>query len=234
MMIPAEKSIPQIVFSTPTLSVPEGSTADFTIQLSLRPDAETTVLVSHISGDSHLSVQSGSTLIFTTNNWMTNQVVTIQADEDPDWVDGSAIIRASSSGLLSRDVTATEDDDELDPAYALPWSESFDATGDKAGTPGALNGQHGWIATAGAIVTNSDAQAGSQSLSLSEATASHTFDGAATNVWVEFWAKPVRGMQPGEITGSVSAVFYVNTNDQLVAYSNTTPITLTGTTVSNG
>ncbi len=116
-----------------------------------------------------------------------------------------------------------------DPAYALPWSEPFEAL-----SQGALNAQHGWVAGAGAIVTNADAQSGSQSLSLFDVNALHTFAGAATNIWIEFWAKPIRNTLPGGISGNVSAAFYVNTNNNLVAYSNTTPIILTETVVSNG
>ncbi len=228
VMIPAEKSIPQIVLSTSTLSVPEGSTSSFDIKLSLPPESGTTVTVSRISGDTNLTVQSGSSLIFTTSNWMTNQLVTLVAAQDDDWINSNALFRCSADGLLSRYLTVTEDDDEIDPAYALPWNESFEVL-----AQGTLDGQHGWTAEAGAVVTNLDAQSGSQSLFLSAATASHTFDGAPTSIWIEFWSKPVRAMLPGEITGNVSAVFYVNTNDNLVVYSNTTAITL-GTTVSNG
>ncbi len=225
--LPTENA--EIEASVTELSVPEGSTNAFSVKLSAEPETETTVTVAYVSGDSDLSVQSGSNLVFTTDNWMTNQWVTLAAAPDADWFDSNAVFRCSSPGMADLDVTATEADDETNPDYSLPWSEPFEVL-----SQGALDGQHGWTADAGAIVTNSDAQSGSQSLSISEGTASHAFDGAPTNVWVEFWAKPIRGMEPGEIAADASAVFYVNTDDQIVAYSNTTPITLTGTTVSNG
>ncbi len=38
----------------------------------------------------------------------------------------------------------------------------------------------------------------------------------------------------GEIPDGAAVVFHVNTNNQIVAYSNTTAVTLTGTTVSEG
>ncbi len=223
----------KLVLSTNVLTVPEGGTNTFGIALSRQPEAAVTVSVERISGDTNIIVSSDAELVFTTNDWMTPKYPVLTATADEDWVNGIATVRCSSA-TFTEYVTATEADDEAYRNRALPWSETFESTPTQmAGTLGALAGQHGWTAEAGAVVTNTDAQSGSQSLSLSTATASHTFDGAPTNIWIEFWSNPVRGVMPGQITGSVSAVFYVNTNDQIVAYSNTTPVTL-NSTVSNG
>ncbi len=224
---PAPVAAAALETSVSSLNVPEGSTNSFGVRLTAAPFVETTVSVDFVSGDSDLSVQSGSNLVFTTSDWMSFKSVTLVAAPDDDWFNSNALFLCSSPGMADLYVTATEDDDELNPAYALPWSEPFEAL-----SQGTLDGQHGWTSS-GAMVTNSDAQSGSQSLSVSEGAASHTFDGAPTNIWIEFWSQPVRGVEPGAITGSVSAVFYVNTNDQIVAYSNTTAIVL-GTIVSNG
>ncbi len=219
---------PELQTTVTELSVPEGSTNAFGIKLSAQPEAETTVSVAFVSGDADLSVQDGSNLVFTTNNWMSYQPVTLAAAPDGDWADSNALFRCSSPGMADLHITAVEDDAETNPDYALPWSEPFEAL-----LLGALDGQHGWTSS-GAIVTNADAQGGSQSLSITEAMASHSFDGAPTNVWIEFWGQPVRSDEPATISSNASAVFYVNTNDQIVAYSNTTPLTLSGTVVSNG
>ncbi len=115
-------------------------------------------------------------------------------------------------------------------AYALPFSEPFEATNI---TTGVLNGQHGW--TGGGTVQNSEVHGGAQALSLAQETASHTFIGEASNVWITLWAKPVFSeVAPDSIDANASAVFYVNASSNLVAYSNTTPVEIAGATVSNG
>jgi len=225
-----------IATSQSVISVPENGTNTFNVRLSIDPVTPRTVTVSRVSGgDTDLSVLSGASLIFNSTTWSNWQTVTIGAADDADWDNGTATIRCSATDLLDRDVTATEIDDEINPAYTLPFSETFENSGDNAGTPGNLDGQHGWTVTGDgtALVQNATAQSGSQALSVSNAIASHTFVDNPSNVWITLWAKPVAGQLPGQITPDASAVFYVNTNDNLVAYSNTTAIT-PGATVSSG
>ncbi len=220
---------PETVISVTELTVPEASTNTFGIKLSIQPDAETTVTVTFVSGDSDLSVQSGSSLVFTTTNWMTHQWVTLAAAPDDDWFDSNAIFRCSSLGMADFDITATEDDDEINPDCLLPWSEPFEVL-----SQGSLDSQHSWVAGVGATVSTAEAQSGTQSLSVLEATASHTFDGAPTHIWIEFWSQPFRGVPPDEFPAGLSAVFYVNTNDQLTAYDLTNATVITSPAVSNG
>ncbi len=212
--------------STNAVTVPEGGTNSFGIRLTRQPENEVTVTVRKVSGDTSISVQHGSALTFATHIWDVWQYPVLAASSDDDWANSSAVVRCSAPNMLSVEITVTEDDDEPDPGYALPWSESFENNAANAGALGALDGQHGWVADAGAVVTNSGAQSGEQALLIAEATASHTFEGASANVWVEFWAKPVRGAVAGTITGNASAVFFVNTNDNLMVYSNTTSLML--------
>jgi len=129
--------------------------------------------------------------------------------------------------MSDRNVTATEDDDDTDPAYSLPWEEPFDAR-----TDGPIAGQYGWTGT-GTVQTNT-IQSGAKALSLAESAVAHTFDGNASNVWITFWAQPVPGGAPETIAEGASAVFYVSTNNLLVAYSNETPIEIEGATVTGG
>ncbi len=222
-----------ILTSQGAISVPEGGTNTFTVRLSINPETPRTVTVSRVSGgDTDLSVLSGASLAFNSTSWSNEQTVTIGAAEDADWADSNALFRCASPDMIDVDVTATEDDDETNPDYALPWSETFESSGEFAGGLGSLDGQHGWVAETGAIVTNADPQAGLQSLAMTEATASHTFEGAPENIQIHFWAKPVRGANLGGIPDDAAAVFFVNTNGLLVAYDSTNA-TLTETTVSN-
>ncbi len=223
--------VPHIVCSTASVVIAEGATQAFGVKFDVNPIVPRTVTVSYVSGDTDITLFSGSPLVLHSGNWSTYQPVTLAAAQDADWLNSNALFRCSSPGLLDVDVTATEDDDETDPDYALPWSETFENNATNAGALGPLDGQHGW--TGGGTVQTGTVYAGSQALSLTNETVSHTFEGAPTNIWVEFWSQPVRVDVPGAITSNASAVFYVNTNDQLVAYSNMTAVT-PGATVSEG
>ncbi len=211
--------------STQSINVHEGSINTFGLRLTAEPETATTVTVAHVSGDADLSVQSGSeTITFTTNNWMTHQYPVVAAAQDDDFINGTATIRCFASGMADLDITATEDDDETDPTYAIPWEETFEER-----TLGDLDGQHGWIAEAGATVQTGTTQI----LSLQNATASHTFDGAQNDVLIEFDAKFIRGAATPTDTGTAVAIFSIDAEGHLVAYSNETPITLSGTTLTD-
>ncbi len=216
-----------ILASTSAVEVLEGSTKSFGVKLTATPDNSTTVTVAHFSGDTDITVQSGSNLVFTTENWMLYQYPVIAAAQDDDWANSSAVIRCSSDGLIDLDVKVTEDDDETNPDCILPFTETFEGL-----TASALAGQHSW--TGGGTVQTSTVHGGSQALALAEDSVSHFFVGEKTNVWVTVWAQPMFSEVAGEIPSNAVAPFYINTNAQVVAYSNATPITLTGATVSNG
>ena len=124
-----------LVTSADSVSVPEGGTATFQVRLSAQPSSDVSVSVTRFSGDTDISVQSGSSLTFTTSNWSTNQTVTLSAAEDTDTANGSAVIRLSASGIPNKDVTATEADNDggipptvtitsptSNPAYSAPSS----------------------------------------------------------------------------------------------------------------
>jgi len=213
--------------SSSSVIVPEGSTNTFGLRLTTKPDSNVTVTVAYLSGDADLSVQSGSdTFLFTTNNWMIDQYPVIEAAQDDDFTDGTATLRCSASGMADLDIIATEDDDDIDPTYSIPWEEPFDDL-----DVGDLAGQHGW--TGGGTVQTGTVHTGTKALSLQSETASHTFLGAQSNVVVEFQAKFVRGAATPTDTGTAVAIFSIDTNGYLVAYSNTTPIAITSTTLSD-
>ncbi|NLF39485.1 DNRLRE domain-containing protein [bacterium] len=101
-----------IIVSTSSVSVPEGSTAGFSVKLMNPPNGTFTVSVSRVSGDTDISVQSGATLYFTAGNYDTWQPVTLSAAQDDDAADGSATVRCSGAGVGDVNVTATEDDND--------------------------------------------------------------------------------------------------------------------------
>ncbi len=217
-----------IEVSTSSVTVPEGGSNTFDLRLYSEPANAITVTVSHVSGDSDIQVQGTASFVFETNNWNSWQTATLQAaEDDSDWADGIATIRCSATDLENVDITATEDDNEADPTYSIPWEETFENDGTNAGTLGDLAGQHGWMG-GGTVQTGT-----TQILSLQNATASHTFDGAQDDVIVEFDAKFVRGAATPSDVGTAVAIFHIDTNGYLVAYSNETPITLTSTNLSD-
>jgi hypothetical protein len=93
--------------------VPEGGSAIFNVRLSAQGTGVVAVTVARTSGDSDLSVSTGSNLTFTTANWATYQTVTLAAAEDnADKVAGTAVFTIAGAGIDSAFVTATEADDD--------------------------------------------------------------------------------------------------------------------------
>ena len=119
---------PGVTISTTELSVPEGSTATYTVVLTTQPTNNVTVTPT-VTGDSDISV-SGA-LTFTTTDWNTAQTVMVSAAADADTENGTATITHAASGggygsvsIIS--VTATEEDD--DPP-AMPTGFTVTAKG---------------------------------------------------------------------------------------------------------
>jgi hypothetical protein len=174
-------------------------------------------------------------LTFSSGNWSNWQTVTLAAAEDADWTNASAVIRCSSAGMDNVDVTATENDNDFDPAYLLPFSETFENNATNAGNLGTLNGQHGWTSGAGSQVQTGNVYSGSQALQIQDDTASHSFEdtATATNIRCSFRMMPAAGLPPSSVDADASAVFYINSNAHIVVYSNTTPVELAGTVSTN-
>ena len=123
------------------VSVPEGGTPDrssarpdigeFLVRLDLDPGKDLEVAVSHHSGDEDITVLIGSTLVFNSSNYSTFQSVILDAAEDPDWVEGTAIIRVSAPGVPCVDVTAIEVENDHTPHILFV---DAGAEGDNTGT----------------------------------------------------------------------------------------------------
>ncbi len=107
-----DNDLPDIVTSSASLSVPEGTTATFQVKLSAQPAANVTVAIARSAGDSDISVSSGSSLTFTTANWSTYQTVTLACAEDADTANGSSTVSCTSGTANTKNVTASEADND--------------------------------------------------------------------------------------------------------------------------
>ncbi len=112
--------------------VPEGGTATFQVKLSGEPSSDVSVTVTRESGDTDITVLSGSSLTFAPNKWNKYQTVTLAAAEDDDVIDGEATIRISAPGIEDKEITAIEDDDDelsfevkKEPVTVLEGDEGF-------------------------------------------------------------------------------------------------------------
>ena len=106
-----------ITLSHTAVNVTEGSTAVYTVKLSVAPTASVTVSIAEGTGadedaDITVSNPSSKSLTFTTDNWSTAQTVTLAAAEDSDSITGSREINhtASNGGYngVTAKLTATE------------------------------------------------------------------------------------------------------------------------------
>ena len=107
---------PGATITPSTLTVAEGSTADYTVKLTHNPTADVTI---NITAGGDVSVNPAS-LTFTTSTWSTDQTVTVTAAQDSDAADDSqTVTHAVDSGsadeylgatLDSLDVTVTDDE----------------------------------------------------------------------------------------------------------------------------
>ncbi|MEV0456911.1 glycoside hydrolase family 6 protein [Catellatospora methionotrophica] len=113
-----------LVVSPTSVSVPEGGTATYAVRLSAQPSGNVTVATTAGSGDTNLTVSSGSSLTFTTSNWNTNQNVTLAAAEDSDTANGSRPFTVAASGLSSVTVNATEADNDSTTTQSLVVSST--------------------------------------------------------------------------------------------------------------
>ncbi|MDD4858233.1 MAG: T9SS type A sorting domain-containing protein, partial [Candidatus Krumholzibacteria bacterium] len=98
-----------------------GGTATLGGKLSAQPSDAVELTLERSSGDTDISIQSGSVLEFSTSDWDTYKIVTFAAAADPDVENGSAsVIVYVSSGpsAASETVRITESDDD-DLAFVL-------------------------------------------------------------------------------------------------------------------
>ena len=112
--VPAPRDL---VVSPLSLDVDEGGTATFTVRLWSRPTGDVTVQVSET--DSDISLDSTS-LTFTTDNWHTDQTVTVSGLQDSGTSDDTAVVELiASGGGYTATATVNVDIEDLAPCLVL-------------------------------------------------------------------------------------------------------------------
>jgi len=96
--------------STMRISVPAGRTAAFTVRLGTDPLGTVEVTVSTHFGDPDITLASGGTLTFDSSNYSQQQVVTLTAAEDEDYINGTTLVWVSAPGFRTVEITAIEAD----------------------------------------------------------------------------------------------------------------------------
>ena len=115
-----DNDVPGITVSG-TATVTEGSTTTVEVKLAATPTGEVAVTLSD-DGDSDVSwsgtTLSGDVLTFTTTNWNVAQVVTLTAEDDDDFENGTVELNLTASGGgydgVTADITVTIDDNDVD------------------------------------------------------------------------------------------------------------------------
>jgi glucose/arabinose dehydrogenase len=87
-----------LVVSISELQINEGANGSFTVALQTPPASNVTVTVSRLFGDSDITVQAGTVLVFTPQNYNAPQTVTIAAAEDADSVHDVATFAIQGQG----------------------------------------------------------------------------------------------------------------------------------------
>ena len=111
---------PGVLLMPATLTVPEGGSMTYTVELASQPTADVTVAMSQ-SGSTDVT-HSDDSLTFTTATWVSPQTVTVSAAHDNDYDDDTATISHSVTstdtgyhGISGGDVEVTVADDEKSP-----------------------------------------------------------------------------------------------------------------------
>jgi len=140
------------VVTPPSVVVPEGGSAEFTVALGCDPNGVVSVDVSFESGDSDIAVATAMPLVFDSSDYWIGQSVTLAAAEDPDQLAGTAIIAVTASGCRPAQVTPSELDNDV-PAV-LYVDASATGVGDGSSWVDAYPGLHeALIVAAGAPLT---------------------------------------------------------------------------------
>ena len=154
-----------VTISLTSMTVLEGASDTYTINLATQPSHDVKVTIARTSGDSNVtfsitdcdSVTAGEQLCFSTSTWSTPQTVTVSPTEDNDALNGMATLGhtvsstdAGYNNLTAPSVTVTEEDnDACKNSTATPAASSAGlvtdcsvllvAKDDLEGTTGTLN-----------------------------------------------------------------------------------------------
>ena len=179
-----------ITLSGSSVSVTEGSTATYTVQLGAKPTSNVTVTIARNSGgDTDLAVdtdpasgnQNKKTLTFTTANYNTAQTVTVSAaQDDNDVIDSTATFTHTAAGggygnVTAVTLTATETDNDTG-IVLTPASVSV-----PEGSTATYTVKLGTQPSASVTVAIDKASGGDMHLSVSPTTL--TFTGGSNGNW---------------------------------------------------
>jgi len=108
-------------------------------------------------------------------------------------------------------------------ASPLPFSEAFDVLNN-----GTLDAQNGWAVQGGSATVQTNIVQSGKAVELIGTSVSHEFASSNATVWLTFWARceDVAEQNPVVTDPAISVAFYINTNQNVVVYSNTAPVTL--------
>ena len=119
-------------------------------------------------------------------------------------------------------------------ASSLPFLETFEvADGVMLGT---IKGQNGWVLESGSGEVQSGIwQTGSQALEIQNGQVSHNLSSDGSALWLHFQARctTAPSANPTITDANTSLAFFVNTNLNLVVYSNTVPVELSAQMPTN-
>lgn len=99
-----------LVLSAESLTIAEGSSGTFTVKLASAPSVKQTVYLA-MSDSTRLSVSPAS-LVFTPDNWATEQTVTLTALQDEDMDDDSITVTLTSKNVDGKSLVVTLSDDD--------------------------------------------------------------------------------------------------------------------------
>jgi len=101
-----------LVVTPPSLAVPEGATAAFTVRIAFDPGQPVVVSIASVSGDADIDVQSGASLSFNSANYAVPQTVLLAAADDLDNLVGTTIFSITADGFAPETLIATEQEDD--------------------------------------------------------------------------------------------------------------------------
>lgn len=99
-----------LVVSAESLSIAEGGSGTFTVKLASAPNVKQTVYLA-LSDNTKLSVSPAS-LVFTPDNWSTEQTVTLTAAQDEDDYDDEITVTLTSKNVDGKSLVVTLSDDD--------------------------------------------------------------------------------------------------------------------------
>ena len=90
-----DNDTPGVMVSPTSLTIDEGSTGTYTVELNTQPSGDVTVAIS--SNNTDVTVSS-SNLTFTSTGWDTEQTITVTAGQDADAANDTATLTHNPSG----------------------------------------------------------------------------------------------------------------------------------------